>query len=813
MREMETEMKTRVRRGGKSADRITGNMVWTDFTHFTTRPVDGVPDPDLHAHCFAFNVTWDAEEDRWKAGQFGDLKRDAAYYEAAFHARLAARIKMLGYGIERHGKWWDVAGVPRELIEKFSRRSASINAKAAEAGITDAGAKSELGARTRERKALDLSMSELKTAWWNRLTPEERALLENLAGGEGPRGGPGVTPQAALAYAVEDVYARASVVSEKQLYEKALRRGFGHVLPEDLSPEAEADPRLIRSEAQGRTLVTTREMLKGEQAIIERVKRGRGTLAPLNRDAEAFCPSYFNREQRNAVRHLLTAGDAVTVLRGGAGTGKTTVLREVRQGIRAAGRDIVAVAPSASASRGTLREAGYSDATTVEALLSSEVMQHKLGKAGVLLVDEAGQLDVRSMDRVLRLAQETGARVILAGDTRQHGPVAAGDALRLIETYTGVKVAELSEIVRQQGAYKAAAAAIQDGDIARGFAQLDRLGWIHEVSRAERHVHLVQDYMEAVDRGRSALVIAPTHREGDAVTQQIRKALQASPHAASRLGAQEHVYWTLQNLSWTDAEKSDAAQYHQGLVVQFVKAAPGIRRGDRFEVHRVTGDGEVIVAGRDGRETMLPLADGARFQVYRKVRLHLAVNERIRITQNGFTEDGHRLNNGDLRQIRDFTEDRRIILDNGWILGADFGHLAHGYVLTSYASQSKTVDVVLAAMGPESLPAMDAEQAYVTVTRGRHEAHLYVDDKEAVARRIQQSGRRGTATELVEGKLGAAMQPVSLHAVRRAKRERYQRYLNKVERIIEEESPEPVHEPAPEAMRRRTYDAGPQMGI
>ena len=327
MREMETEMKTRVRRGGNSADRITGNMVWADFTHLTTRPVDGVPDPDLHAHCFAFNVTWDAEEERWKAGQFGDHKRDAAYYEAAFHARLAARMKMLGYGIERQGKWWDVAGVPRELIEKFSRRSAGINAKAAEAGITDAGAKSELGARTRERKALDLSMSELKSAWWNRLTPEERVLLEKLADGGGPQGGPGITPQAALAYAIDDVYARASVASEKQLYEKALRRGFGHVLPETLPAAAEADPRLIRSEAQGRKLVTTRDMLKSEQTIIERVKRGRGTLAPLNREAsdqpkvvvhgcflaparfDRFLVDFFERERdRLAVIHRLDPG-------------------------------------------------------------------------------------------------------------------------------------------------------------------------------------------------------------------------------------------------------------------------------------------------------------------------------------------------------------------------------------------------------------------------------------------------------------------------------------------------------------------------
>src|SRR5580704_16881461 len=45
MRDMEAEMKTRIRMGGKDEDRITDNMVWAEFIHTTSRPVDGFPDP------------------------------------------------------------------------------------------------------------------------------------------------------------------------------------------------------------------------------------------------------------------------------------------------------------------------------------------------------------------------------------------------------------------------------------------------------------------------------------------------------------------------------------------------------------------------------------------------------------------------------------------------------------------------------------------------------------------------------------------------------------------------------------------------
>lgn len=132
MGEIEADMKTRVRKQGENAERATGNLLWAEFIHFTSRPVDGLPDPLLHAHCFAFNVTHDPQERRWKAGQFRDIKRDAPYYQAAFHVRLANKLADLGYGIERQGKAWEVSGISRKVIERFSRRTEQIEETAPE---------------------------------------------------------------------------------------------------------------------------------------------------------------------------------------------------------------------------------------------------------------------------------------------------------------------------------------------------------------------------------------------------------------------------------------------------------------------------------------------------------------------------------------------------------------------------------------------------------------------------------------------------------------------------------------------------------
>ena len=99
MREIESEIKTRVRKEAANENRTTGNMIWAEYIHFTARPVNGVPDPHLHAHCYAFNTTWDDVEKKWKAGQFRDLKADAPYFEAAFHARFARQLNDLGYAV------------------------------------------------------------------------------------------------------------------------------------------------------------------------------------------------------------------------------------------------------------------------------------------------------------------------------------------------------------------------------------------------------------------------------------------------------------------------------------------------------------------------------------------------------------------------------------------------------------------------------------------------------------------------------------------------------------------------------------------
>lgn len=735
MKDIEEEMATRVRKGGKNENRTTGNLVGGVYTHLTSRPVDGIPDMHLHSHVVVFNTTFDNHEEKWKAGQFRELKRDAPYFEAVFHSRLTHRLNDLGLPIERTKKGWELGGVTKGLVNKFSRRTEQIEEKARELGIDDAETKSELGAKTRERKAKSLSMDELGNTWRGRMTDKEIETLEKLGeriGGDAEPADNGAASRA-IEYATSHVFERKSVVAERELLAAALKHSVGKATVEQVERQADVSG-LIIGDRDGRRMATTREVLDEEQRVINFARKGRGACKPFNRQYDEFTRDWLNADQKKAVKHVVESRDRVTVVRGAAGVGKTTLMEEAVEAIEASGTKVYAFAPSASASHDTLRAAGFKDADTVARLLVDERMQKKA--AGQLLwIDEAGLLGIRTMDHVFQLADKIDARVLLTGDRRQHASVERGSPLRQLETEAGIKPAHVKDIQRQTGAYKEAIKALSDGHAAEGFKRLDDLGWIKEIPTADRYRQMAGDYVDTVLAGKDALVVSPTHFEGDRITAEIRRELKEK----GKLGADERTFTVLENASLTDAEQGDAVNYAAGDVLVFHQNAKGFTKGDR-------------VAVDDG--SSLPLAHAKRFQAYHTATLSLAPGDLVRITNGGITADGkHRLNNGSIYKVKGFDDGGNIVLANGWKVDKDWGFLDHGYVLTSHASQGKTIkDTVFIGQSSDSFAASSREQFYVSASRAKKRVVVYTDDKESLLEAVNQSDERLTAMDLISGK-------------------------------------------------------------
>lgn len=766
--EMEERMATRVRTGRREENRTTGNMLWFGVPHDTTRPVDGIPDMHPHTHYFVLNATWDEAEQRWKAANQFDIIRDLPYFQQAFQQRHAMRLQAMGYEVERKGKFFEVAGIPKSVIDKYSRRTKLIEKRAKELGITDPDRKGELGAQTREHKAAHFTPDQLRRIWLSWLTDAERidvtetmfAALRNRE--EGLQPARPVTAREALAFAAAHVFERKSSAPATELLAKALEYGVGGFTVEQAWNELEKDGRFTAT-VDGRLTVAHRDVLAEEQGMVRLAANGRHTLAPLNA-AHSIKNTKLNIPQRAAVHHLLGSRDAVTTVVGAAGVGKTTLLKEAERGANAAGVRVLAFAPTAAASRITMREGDdpFPDAETVQALLTRKDLQAK-ARGQVILVDEAALLGTREAAKLLALAKELNARLWLVGDDLQHRAVTRGSPFALLRTHAGITPATVTEVQRQSGPYKALAELARK-DPAAAFERMRQMEWVKEVDDAERYKLLAADYIDATaperrkrggtwqDVSPTALVIAPTHAEGAKVTAEIREQLKA----AGRLG-EERELLRLVNRNLTEAERADPHSYEPGDILQFTQNAKGYTRGGRVELS-------------EGVPPPAHLA--ARFQAYRPGTLRVAVGDRLRVTAGGTARGGQRLDTGDTFTVLGFTKSGDLLDDRGRLIPADYGHLAHGYVTTSVSAQSRTVDRVLIAMGQESRGAIGREQFYTSLTRGRQWARVYTDDAQGLAHAVQRQEQTVSATELAARRAaeGRLRQRLTVQALARRRR-------------------------------------------
>ena len=96
-------------------------------------------------------------------------------------------------------------------------------------------------------------------------------------------------------------------------------------------------------------------------------------------------------------------------------------MREIARGIKARGKTVQLLAPTAGAVE-VLRREGFAEADTVQRFLVDPAMRERT-RGQVMMVDEAGLLSVRLMLALVESGREHGCRLILSGDPRQHTSV------------------------------------------------------------------------------------------------------------------------------------------------------------------------------------------------------------------------------------------------------------------------------------------------------------------------------------------------------------------------------------------------------
>ena len=276
--------------------------------------------------------------------------------------------------------------------------------------------------RAGRRKLKGISTAEVRERQLAQLSPDEQKSLRRISANAriGRILSESNDEAKILAHAVAHVFERKSVVPEHELLAVALARRPGEVDLPRLKAAMQQSPDLVQTQHG----FSTRQILATELTLIQTVNAGCDTVAPLRANYQPA--DWLGEDQRRAILHILRTSDRITGLRGLAGTGKTTALRELVAACKDTRVEPLFCAPTAAATD-VLRKEGF-EAVTLQSLLQSKPM---LSKQQLIVLDEAGAVGIDDMKRLFELAKD--CRVVLSGDTGQHASVARGDALRILE--------------------------------------------------------------------------------------------------------------------------------------------------------------------------------------------------------------------------------------------------------------------------------------------------------------------------------------------------------------------------------------------
>ena len=248
-------------------------------------------------------------------------------------------------------------------------------------------------------------------------------------------------------------------------------------------------------------------------------------------------------------------------------------------------------------------------------------------------------------------------------------------------------------------------------------------------------------YVDLVANKQSAIVVSQTWDEIDELDDRIRVQLRAR----KLLGESEENITALRQIDLTTAQKQDRRFYPEDHVVMFNRKVGCCQRGDVGRLRGFVKGGAVIDTGYSLHRLRDAQLDA--LNICRPHRLALSRGDRLQLKANVTTSAGAKLANGELVTVAKIKINGEIKLTDGRVLPADYRQFVRGYAVTSYGSQGKTVDHLLFA-DSAVCAATNAQQWYVSISRGRKSVRIFTPDKEALRKHVTRSGDRPLALDM-----------------------------------------------------------------
>lgn len=492
---------------------------------------------------------------------------------------------------------------------------------------------------------------------------------------------------------------------------------------------------------------TTQIAREREKRILQIEREGRGQVQPiLSADAAkaALAGRSLKPGQLAAGELILSTENRFVGVQGLAGTGKSHMLAKVKEAAESAGYTVKAVA-SYGKQIEALRELGMEARTVASVLEARQRDRFKLDAKTVLVIDEAGVVPSRIMERLMQMAEADGARIVMLGDTGQTKAIEAGRPFHQLQV-TGMATALMGDIIRQKSPeLKAAVELAADGRASASLRVLDqKLQAVHTIDADHaRYDAIAARYASlGADERRETLIVTGTNAS--------RNALNEASHQALGLAGHGFEFNMLTRRDTTQAERRVAKYYVAGDIIQPERdyKAGSLKQGEMYKVLGVAPakTTDLVVENVLTRErTQFNPARAAKISVYEPVQAELAAGDWVRVTRHNAQLD---LANGSRFEVLAVTPTTVTIGGGGRRLTLDPSsaplHLDRAYATTSHSAQGLTCDRAL--INAESYSRTTQRDVYyVAISRARHEAEIYTND----------AGKLATVVDRLEEKTAA----------------------------------------------------------
>jgi conjugative relaxase-like TrwC/TraI family protein len=748
----------RTTEGGITRQVETGNLAIAKFDHMISREMD----PQLHTHSFVFNLT-QRPDGEWRALRNEPFFQNQLFLGQIYRNELAREVQNLGYAItvtDRAHGFFEIKGVPKELLDEFSKRREQViervmelkalgeYAQAREAQLYEIAA---LGSRKEKEEVsretlLDRWNQTLKEKGWTLDQLKEHAIQEATKTKEQqPRKEEVHTYVRQAAGAVTE---REAVFHRESVLEIGLKLSLGEKGIKDLEHgyqqlQKERAIKRLGHNKEGQEVYTTKEMLKIERAIVSDASKRQGTLEGIvPGKVEAYLKNlgtqdiHLTHDQKQAIRTIVETKDAVVLVQGDAGAGKTAAMAHVKTLMGQEGWSVRGLAFTAKAAAELQRESGIESQTVASFLNQAESIKGRQ----LWIVDEASMIGSKDLHRLLSLVQEGQVKVVLVGDRKQFQSIEAGRMFSVLQERGHIQTVIMTQTLRQQDAMlKETVHAISTKEIDRAFDLLEQKGRLVEVpDRTERLKEVAREYLSLQDHGKTALVLTALNQDRVALNHQIR-----TERAARGEILQGRTFQVLESVNIHPAWATQADAYKPGLVIVTRGKVGELKAGTRLEVVGIHPEHKSLIGqirekkGFQRHVEINPEKFSEKLSVFQRVEQNFSEGDRVVFLKN---DRQLGIQNGAVGRIEKLDErgnahvktlegkDIRFNLEGG---PRSYSYITHAYALTEYKSQGQTVDAVIwHAQAKDSFKEMNtANSFYVSITRAKEDAKVFTDSK------------------------------------------------------------------------------------